>query len=53
MALVPHILVTFNQTPIISVIFRSILQCDVEYQLPSIGSVIQEHKLGQLFVFLA
>ena len=52
MALVPHILVTSNQTPI-SVIFGPLLQCDVEYQLPSIGSIIQEHKLGVLFVFLA
>ena len=52
MALVPHILVTSNSTPI-GVIFRPILQCDVEYQLPSIGSIIQEPKLGLLVVFLA
>ena len=52
MALVPHILVTPNKFPI-SVIFRPLLQSDVEYQLPSIGSIIQEHKLGLLFVFLA
>ena len=52
MALVPHILVTSNQTPI-SVTFRPILDCDVENQLPSIGSIIQEHKLGLVFVFLA
>ena len=52
MALVPHILVTTNSIPI-SVIFRPLLQCDVEYQLPSIGSIIKEHKLGLLFVFLA
>ena len=48
MALVPHILVTS-----ISVIFRPILLCDVEYQLPSIGSIIEEPKSGLLFVFLA
>ena len=52
MALVPHILLTSKYTPI-SVIFRPISQCDVEYQLPSIGSIIEEHKLGLLFVFLA
>ena len=52
MALVPHILVTSNEFPI-SVIFRLLLQCDVEYQLPSIGYIIQEHELGLLFVFLA
>ena len=47
MALVPHILATS------SVIFRPSLQCDVEYQLTSIRSIIQEHKLGLLFVILA
>ena len=50
MALVQHILVRSKWTPI-SVIF--ILQCDVEYMLPSIGPILQEHKLGLLFVFLA
>ena len=50
MVLVPHILVTSNKTPI-SVIFRPILQCYVEISFQSIGSIIQEHKLGLLFVF--
>ena len=52
MALVAHILVTSNKTPI-SVLFRPILQCDDEYQLPSIGSIIQEHKIGLAICVLA